>query len=445
MAPSPTALARSLAGTCIILVAGLLVPSVAGAGTLVNPLAPGLDVFPSGGRVTVELPGNKLRDIALHQDGLPDMVVQRGPLVGNTIQTEILQLQLRGVDPQLGTIEVTAGRNFGLPPSVGQITNVLTDPAGNFQSGDSFFDVFIEVSLPQSNIIMRGAQPFRMEAKNIRSLPPNMPVPTDQQAFTNSHFKCYQVRVGKTPRRRVTLDDQFEKRKARTKKPFLLCNPVRKKFNTTTSNILNRKDHLVCYRITPRTKGFEERVVGIRNQFGVATLETKRRDVLCLPSTKRKIRRTTRRIRLPRPGKLDHFKCYRASHRGNALSFNVELRDQFEDRREKARGPNTICNPVEKKFGKRTSKVRNEVGHLVMHPIKKKRVRRIVAVRNQFGVQVLRVLKRYSLAVPTFKTDCTEYAEDAKIALMSQGNLIASVTHAVHVPFEGKQDSPCPG
>jgi hypothetical protein len=106
--------------------------------------------------------------------------------------------------------------------------------------------------------------------------------------------------------------------------------------------------------------------------------------------------------------------------------------------------PITLCNPVEKTVGRKTARITNPFSHLVLYPIKKAKVKRLVVVRNQFGIQVLEVIERHSLALPSYKTNCSEYAEKTKIALQSGGQQIAQVNQAIHAPYQGDPNGDCP-
>lgn len=101
------------------------------------------------------------------------------------------------------------------------------------------------------------------------------------------HFACYDVQeITRLPSRTVTLRDQFGPpssesplsvgvRAART-----LCAPVDKNGEGT----IFEDFHLVCYDL--QTKNSPDVNVSVKNQFGEQQLRVKRRDVLCVPSTK---------------------------------------------------------------------------------------------------------------------------------------------------------------
>lgn len=438
-----------------------------------DPTQSGIDQFPSRGRIQVTLDnlpgtGRVTEEIEVSSAGLQDTFVQRGPLQGDpegggTIPTEILGMQLQGHSPTLGPIYVTAGRGYGLPPTLGEIRGVQIGGPWHDFSGDSFFDVFFQIDVPESPlgpIFARNEQPLKLESE-IFSLPPNRPEPAPERALAIDHYKCYGVRQtrlrgnlgsgrsrkllrrGRRAARRVRVVDQLEARREVVRTPVLLCNPVAKAFQRDKTGIDNSSEHLVCYRIAKGRKGFEREAVGVKTQFGATTVDLVRREILCLPSRKRVVRGKHRPVRKPTTRRrISHFKCYTASAREPDVSYDVRLVDQFERRRHRVLDPRRVCNPARKNG----SRVANALAHMTCHPFTRRKLRpRIVAVRNQFGLDVLTVRRRDSLCLPTHKTRCSEYAEQAKVALMGPGGArVGTVDHAIHVPFEGDPDAACP-
>ena len=79
----------------------------------------------------------------------------------------------------------------------------------------------------------------------------------------------------------VKLIDQFEALRHKLRAPHLFCNPVKKE----AVDIVNRKAHLTCYRISIES-GLVEPVV-IWNQFvSQSTLDVRLADLLCVPTDK---------------------------------------------------------------------------------------------------------------------------------------------------------------
>ncbi len=132
------------------------------------------DCFPSNLLIDVEVDGVGREIIALSSVGHPPAVVERDPppyVSGADIGTEMIALELSGNSPMLGPILL---RESPTQASTGAIVNVLADGAGNFLSGDSFFDVFAEIEL--ANIpdfgIIKTKVPHRVVANGITALPP---------------------------------------------------------------------------------------------------------------------------------------------------------------------------------------------------------------------------------------------------------------------------------
>lgn len=151
------------------------VPSSASCSMNFHPLAE--DCFASTGRGTISLDvadSNCANGITLDlANGFGNSVVELDPppyTSGVDIQTELVQLSLVGDGGALGEIRIDVRDD---PPSNGQITNVSADGNGGFISGDSFFDVFIEISIPDSGMTLdTGSSPFRLDAGTITELPP---------------------------------------------------------------------------------------------------------------------------------------------------------------------------------------------------------------------------------------------------------------------------------
>ena len=112
--------------------------------------------------------------IELSSEGMePTIVRQFGPhyyITGIDVYTEILQMELTGYDSVLGTVVV---RERTDRMSLGKIDNVEDDGYGHFLYGESFFDVYVEVELPDYGLLFNtGEYPVRVDARSITSLPP---------------------------------------------------------------------------------------------------------------------------------------------------------------------------------------------------------------------------------------------------------------------------------
>ena len=84
-----------------------------------------------------------------------------------TVATEMLSLSLTGSSPQLGSLEVKAGSQCGLPATLGSV--VPLGPGGDFPARATF-DVFFEVTVG-GVATLRNAQPLVMAA-DINEIPP---------------------------------------------------------------------------------------------------------------------------------------------------------------------------------------------------------------------------------------------------------------------------------
>jgi hypothetical protein len=112
------------------------------------------------------------------------------------------------------------------------------------------------------------------------------------QAHEVDHYKCYRVRVapGSPPFPKdlqVTLEDQFETpaKLYDVKKPRLLCNPVDK----NGEGIKKPDGHLACYRVRPASgepKHVRRVGVSTADQFVIHKIDTKKEELLCVPSLK---------------------------------------------------------------------------------------------------------------------------------------------------------------
>ncbi len=88
---------------------------------------------------------------------------------GTDIQTELVQLELVDTISTLGTVTV---RERADRRSRGKIENVMAT-GGSFVSGDSFFDVFVEVEIPNTGQLLHtGQSTVLMENGGITALPP---------------------------------------------------------------------------------------------------------------------------------------------------------------------------------------------------------------------------------------------------------------------------------
>jgi hypothetical protein len=209
------------------------------------------------------------------------------------------------------------------------------------------------------------------------------------------HFACYSAPPSKKFKARsVSLTDQFGSRTANVLRGISLCNPARK---GREADVVNKREHLRCYQLDrgPLT-GL---TVFLRNQFGPFQADVRAPSSLCLPSTK-KIVKKGNGLPPKRSFRLDHFQCYAIRPAGSFKTRTVAVKDQFGSRKLTIARPFQLCAPVKKN----KSSVRNPVQHLVCYRARPgKAVARRVGVRNQFGGEITNTKVLNQLCVPTLK------------------------------------------
>jgi hypothetical protein len=90
---------------------------------------------------------------------------------GVSIYTELLGLDLAGMHPQLGTVFLRERWDRMSLGKIGQV--VANSQTGQFVSGESFFDVYFEIDLPNlGKTLDSGNTPLRIDAGTIAQLPP---------------------------------------------------------------------------------------------------------------------------------------------------------------------------------------------------------------------------------------------------------------------------------
>jgi hypothetical protein len=209
------------------------------------------------------------------------------------------------------------------------------------------------------------------------------------------HFRCYPA----TPRRafrqrRVRLSDQFATGMVTVGAPNTLCAPARK----NREPFRNEKAHLLCFGITPKSRGGKPQV-SVRNQFGTEQLTLTAARSLCLPSVKGRIRANLRR--LAARDRIDHFACYGV--RGDEQEVRATFDDQFSRKEERVLEATRICAPAQKN----SARILDPVQHLVCYSIREAQSNRrngVWKLLNQFGKQVVGVGRQNSVCVPSAKT-----------------------------------------
>ena len=319
---------------------------------------------------------------------------------------------------------------FTVPPSVGPITiagsymadNIgtahLNGPVIASQSGCVVSNFQLPAKQFSSSAVNPGANTLKFIVDNcggptglrFTATVTYTPAPPD---LGLDHFKCYTVKPRDIKRRSVSLRDQFATRKSSVRQVKQLCNPVVKTHGKTTTPIRNPSAHLVCRRTVDSGKPVPTRFVRLRNQFGVQDARTTGAQTLCLPSLKRHIKKGSSSTPTgSNPERvLDHFRCYGLTPQKKLVG--VTLRDQFVKGQAKVIELVRLCNPVQKTFKGKVTKIKRFEAHLACYRISDGASFKPldVAVRNQFGIKRLRVLKAETLCLPTFKRVLDLHAE----------------------------------
>lgn len=114
------------------------------------------------------------------------------------------------------------------------------------------------------------------------------PPPPNPVSHEVDHYKCYKAKIhAGTPKFvavSVTVADQFTAAKSfEVKKPALLCVPVDK----NGEGIKHASVYQLCYKVKPAPpKHVPQTGVHLADQFGVERVDTKKEDMLCVPSLK---------------------------------------------------------------------------------------------------------------------------------------------------------------
>jgi cysteine-rich repeat protein len=114
------------------------------------------------------------------------------------------------------------------------------------------------------------------------------PPPPNPLSHEVDHYKCYKAKVHSgTPKFvkvTVTVADQFTAIKNfEVKKPALLCTPVDK----NGEGVKHALVHQLCYKVKPAApKHVPQLGLHLADQFGLERLDTKKEDLLCVPSLK---------------------------------------------------------------------------------------------------------------------------------------------------------------
>lgn len=203
-------------------------------------------------------------------------------------------------DGRGGSRIVTLTDQFGAAQVIVEEPRILCDPAGYNGS------TIITPSALLNGYQIEGRREFRERSVEVTNKFGTESLQVDERAIlaepaskapagqtpgpvpiTLNNFQCYSVEgEALRPAPTVTLNDQFGTGAVRVGRPVLLCNPTEKN-NEKIGPVVSGPEHLVCYSITSRNK--TNKVVEVRDQFGVQTLKVVRTELLCVPSDKKEI------------------------------------------------------------------------------------------------------------------------------------------------------------
>ncbi|MEK7591181.1 MAG: hypothetical protein AAB489_03165 [Patescibacteria group bacterium] len=120
-----------------------------------------------------------------------------------------------------------------------------------------------------------------------------------------NHYLCWDIEPYDLAKG-VTLRDQFQNRQFEVIRARYLCNPVEKNHGGKVHDIVDEKNHLMCYEVIPHNG--VHRPVLTHDQFGVQSLKAVRTEELCVPTVKT----------------LLSTGCFRPDAEGTAVVFDTE-------------------------------------------------------------------------------------------------------------------------
>lgn len=385
--------------------------------------------FPTSATLQVQLGPNP--PMTLQPLG-PTMVRAGDPVPnpsGDVIQTEIVALSLMSADPIVGNYELRLATvsDPGAPRSMGQ-TIGQPDPSPPDYPANSFFDVFVEVSLEhapwlggQPDVIYTGNpgnqyQPVRVTDPKLGCIPPP---PNDSfctspgfsvlltSRRTNqvvgqlisvwhvvlppNHYKTWKITDFSPPQiRQVIAKDQFMVDNLVLDSAVYLSNPAQKCVPGRCFNIADTTDHFTWYQARGRETLLD---VDFTNQFQQSTVRIDSVKYFLLP---------THKFPHNPPRLLDHYKAYKIRN-PQQITVPVQLLDQFD-----LSGPENINLLIPRYFltpaQKNTEPVYDTLTHFVAYEINPKRLSTLSRdIEDQFGIHPIRIDSSVFVLVPTCK------------------------------------------
>lgn len=180
-------------------------------------------------------------------------------------------------EPIINRLAHLTGYTYFFPPGVAvRPLNIPVNVSNQFGQSQRYI-----VLLPIKFLVPSGKLEVAGEQSTIS--PPDIPQGLD-------HFACYTVKAERPfEKHPVTLRDQFGELRSMVLDPSFLCNPAEKRIeDKPTGHMINNRDHLMCYALEPQQ--FKARKISIHNQFEKKLIEAARPSVLCVPSTKERLK-----------------------------------------------------------------------------------------------------------------------------------------------------------
>ena len=243
--------------------------------------------------------------------------------------------------------------------------------------------------------IMAGLAP----ASSAAPAPARKPPPIDHQLCYLAAATGFKIPAG------VVLRNQIDPKGFRPKisSVAIHCNPVQKSFlKGPTFRIINPRAHLVCFRIAAARQRLH--LVAVTNQFGIADLNIRQPNLLCLPSWK-SLTGPPAETR-PQPPGLSHFTCYPVTVQqgGYHVPPGLLVRDQFARHPvpvHVSNVPTEMCEPTQKTIGRHVTRIINLARHLLCFPAGTTPIRPKVFDQNQFGSGVVHIRHTSWLCLPS--------------------------------------------
>lgn len=150
----------------------------------------------------------------------------------------------------------------------------------------------ITVTKPRYLLAPTGKKKIGIPDKTLSNLPASalakIVPPLPQNA---NHYLCYDIAPYDIAKG-VSLRDQFQNKKFEVIRARYLCNPVTKNHDGKVSNIVDERNHVMCYEVIPHNT--VNRPVLTHDQFGIRSLKAVRTEEICVPTMKTPLTACTR-------------------------------------------------------------------------------------------------------------------------------------------------------